>query len=186
MKTANEQRPTARPIRRVLGTMYVGLVLTLLAVAVAILADHSGDIARQLRDAYPDWSAERVSENRSVVLIYLIGIGGVGAALWLWMAWAVSRAKRWARLVATGIFAVATMDALINLTQPQPTAVDLAGLAPCLAGLVAIALLWTRTAGTHFTKHAIAQTGPARRRTHVSVHRERDRRGATRTPQRTD
>lgn len=182
MKTANEQRPTARPIRRVLATMYVGLGLTLLAVAIAILADHNGDIARQLRDAYPDWSAQRISDNRSLVLIYLIVVGAVGAAAWLWIAWAVSRAKRWARLVATGVFALATMDALINLSQPQPTAVDLAGLAPCLAGLVAIALLWTPTTGAHFTKRAIARREPG----HVPAQPHRNLPAATTTAQRTE
>ena len=128
--------------RSVLTTMYAGLALSLLSIVVALLADHHGDIARELREAYPHWSAHRVSDNRSVVLAYLIAVGAGGAARWVWTAWAVSRAKRWARPVATAIFALAATDALINLTQPEPATVDLAGLAPCLVGLAVIAQLW--------------------------------------------
>jgi hypothetical protein len=38
----------------------------------------------------------------------------------------------------------------------HPTAVDLAGLAPCLAGVVAIALIWAPTTAAHLTKGATA------------------------------
>ena len=69
--------------------------------------------------------------------------------LWLMTIWAVGRRKRGARLVATAVFVLATGIALLNLSVSEygtrifPTVWGILGLLPCVAGLVAVILLWT-------------------------------------------
>jgi hypothetical protein len=67
------------------------------------------------------------------------------------MMWAVRTGKRWARGAATTICAAATMVALADLLVRDtsgdtglPPLVGWVGALPCLAGLVAVALLWRR------------------------------------------
>jgi hypothetical protein len=86
----------------------------------------------------------------SAVVAYLVTIGGLGVVAWLWTVRAVSRHKRWARPAATALFVLASGLALLDLTVQEygrrilPTQVGLIGLLPCLAGLVAVVLLWRR------------------------------------------
>lgn len=95
-------------------------------------------------------SAAELDRDNGALLTYLYGIGALGALCWLWMAWAVSRRKRWARPVATTIFVLAGGVALFNLLVQEygntilPTPLGVLGVLPCLAGLVAVVPLWTR------------------------------------------
>jgi peptidoglycan/LPS O-acetylase OafA/YrhL len=72
-----------------------------------------------------------------------------GILLWLTIIWGVRRHKRWARTVASLVFVVATSIALLDLsvsehgTQIFPTLWGILGILPCIAGLVAVILLWS-------------------------------------------
>lgn len=75
--------------------------------------------------------------------------GAVGIVLWLATIWGVSRQNRGARVMAGIILVIATSLAVFVLlvsehgTRIFPTLWGLAGLLPCMAGLVAVTSLWT-------------------------------------------
>ncbi|MGC0421487.1 hypothetical protein [Embleya sp. AB8] len=149
MQSQTQRRATPPSIRNAVTTMYVGVTLTLVSAATTVAM--AGPLGDRLRDVYPDYDDTRLESVKSSVLTYLFTIATVGIAMWLWMAWASKRGKRWTRTVATSVFTVASAISVYNFTQPQPTLVNLAGLLPCVAGLATVGFLWRRDSSAHFS-----------------------------------
>jgi hypothetical protein len=136
--------------RSAIGAMYVGLGLTLAAMIVtytniSVLADH-------IRAAYPAYSPARIDTAVTTYLVLLSVIGALGILSWLWSIWAVKTGKRWARGAATVLFAVGTGIALTGLLVKDtsgdtglPPLLGWVGMLPCIAGLLAVTLLWRRS-----------------------------------------
>ncbi|HEX5404122.1 MAG TPA: hypothetical protein VFX16_17685 [Pseudonocardiaceae bacterium] len=137
--------------RGALTAMRIGLGLTVLAAACPfvdratthLLADH-------IRAGYPTYTPTHVDSAVSTYLILLSVVGALGVLSWLATTWAVKAGKRWARPAAIVMFVLGTGVGLTELytvdtsgTTGLPPALGLAGLAPCLAGIVAVVLLWT-------------------------------------------
>lgn len=143
------QHPLPRSARRAVLAMYTGLALTVLAI-LALVYDLAsvGGLDRHLHEVYEGYVAS--PPDAAGVAVYLFTLGGLGIVGWLWMVWAVRRQKRWARPVATLLFLLGSVFAVGNLTVTEydqtilPTSIGLVGLLPCLAGLVAVVLLWRR------------------------------------------
>ncbi len=57
------------------------------------------------------------------------------------------------------LFAVSTFIALYNFTQHFPLYVTVAGLLPCVAGLIVVALLWTPDSRSYFSGHGASGHG---------------------------
>lgn len=159
MSTRHMERPSHpahRPLpvpRPAVGAMYVGLVLTVVAVIVAYV-DHAtaNVLADHIRAGYPGYSQARIDTAVTTYLVYLSVIGALGIACWLWTIRAVRAGRRWARGAATVMFvagaAVALFDLFVRDTSGDtglPPLLGWVGMLPCLAGLVAIALLWKRS-----------------------------------------
>ncbi|GAA4632060.1 hypothetical protein GCM10023196_063940 [Actinoallomurus vinaceus] len=138
--------------RSAIAATYTGLGLTVFATIVPyldratthLLADH-------IRAGYPTYTQTRVDSAVTTYLILLSVIGAFGVIAWLWTAWAVKAGKRWARPAATVMLVLGTSVALTGLLTKDtsgetglPPALGWAGMAPCLAGLLAVALLWRR------------------------------------------
>jgi hypothetical protein len=143
MITTHQERPALRGL-------YAGLVLALAALAVPYV-DHAtaNVLAGHIRAGYPAYTQARIDSAVTSYLVYLSVAGAFGIACWLAMIWAVRAGKRWARAAATGSFALGTSIALTDLLIRDtsgdtglPPLLGWAGVLPCLAGLVAVALLW--------------------------------------------
>jgi hypothetical protein len=140
----------ARHQRPAMGAMYVGMALSVSALITAY-ADHAtgSELAAHIRAGYPAYTQAHISSAVTAYLVYLSVVGVLGIACWLVAIWALRAGKRWARASATGMFAlgttVATADLLIRDTSGGtglPPLLGWAGMLPCLAGLLAVALLW--------------------------------------------
>jgi hypothetical protein len=143
--------PLSRSARQAIAAMEVGLALTALALAVPIVDQLTvRGLAAHLHAVYAGYG---VSEPpASVIVTYLVVVGAIGTVSWLVTIWAIRHYRRWARPVATGLFLLATGLAVVNLTASEygnqpvlPRWLGLVGLLPCLAGLVAVVLLWRGT-----------------------------------------
>jgi hypothetical protein len=127
--------------------MGIGLLLTVITLIALIIDQASGSsIADHVNALYAPLG---LHPDPNVLFGYLYVIGGIGVLLWLTMIWGVRRDKRWARVVASFVLVVATSLALLVLFVSEyggqifPTLWGILGLLPCLAGLVAVILLWT-------------------------------------------
>jgi hypothetical protein len=133
--------------------MYAGLGLAVVTVIVPYV-DHAtaNMLADHIRDGYPTYTQARIDSAVTTYLVYLSVVGALGIICWLWAIWAVKAGKRWARGAATAMLTHGTGIALIDLLVKDtskdtglPPLLGWAGLLPCLAGLLAVTLLWRRS-----------------------------------------
>ena len=139
--------------RSAIGAMYAGLGLTVVAIIVPYV-DHVTDnvLADHIRAGYPAYAQARIDSAVTTYLVYLSVVGALGIICWLGTIRALKAGKRWARGAATVMFALGTGIALIDLLVRDtsgdtglPPLLGWAGMLPCLAGLLAVALLWRRS-----------------------------------------
>ena len=142
--------PPRPPATYVRPALLAGLVLTVLATIAPLIdlltADSIGD---HVRAAYPDWSADLVAKDRNAITIYLVAVGVLGLAGWVWSIVAVARGNRRVRGIGTTLFLIGATVQLIGLsvggeayTTIVPTLHGVLGFLPSLAGLVAVVGLW--------------------------------------------
>ncbi|QKG23633.1 hypothetical protein [Actinomadura verrucosospora] len=145
---------TERPARHraVLTALVVGLVLTVVA-AVYPFVDRATThlLADHIRAGYPAYPRARIDTAVTTYLTLLAVSGALGALAWLATIGAVKAGKRWARTTATAMFVLGLGTGLTALLTKDTSgqtglapALGWIGMAPCLAGLVAVTLLWTR------------------------------------------
>ena len=82
--------------------------------------------------------------------------------LWLWMAWATSQGKNWARILSTVLFAMATLtflSALEEIGKDGIAQVFFAGLT-LLSGLGAVWMLWRPASSAFFNSAKAARSRP--------------------------
>ena len=141
-----------RPQRPAIGAMYAGLGLTVVALIV-LYVDHAtaNVLADHIRAGYPAYAPARIDSAVTTYLVYLSVVGALGIVCWLGTIRALKAGKRWARGAATVMFALGTGIALIDLLVRDtsgdtglPPLLGWAGMLPCLAGLLAVMLLWRK------------------------------------------
>ncbi|MFZ3555039.1 hypothetical protein [Streptomyces sp. BH055] len=93
----------------------------------------------------------RIDSAVTNYLVVLSVTGALGVLAWLTTAWAVKTAKRWACPAATVLFMLGAGIGLVGLLAKDtsgatglPPELGWAGMLPCLAGVVAVILLWRR------------------------------------------
>ncbi|MFE7404733.1 hypothetical protein [Isoptericola sp. NPDC057559] len=141
---------TTRPAqRRTTAAMVGGLALTVLVAVAPFLDGTTHLLADHVRAGYPGYGPDEVRAAVTAYQYLLAGVGVVGVVAWLWAIRAVRSGRRWARGAATAAFALALVLALTALLTRDTSgdvglapALGWAGLLPCVAGAVAVVLLW--------------------------------------------
>ena len=136
---------------RVLVVMWVGLALTV-AAGVYPFVDRTTThlLADRIQAGYPTYSPARIDSAVSTYLVILAVVGALGVLAWLATTWAVRVGTRWARPAATVLLVLGATVGLTGLLTKDtsgatglPPTLGWLGLAPCLAGVVVVVLLWT-------------------------------------------
>ena len=144
---------TAHHGRSAIGALYAGLGLTVVALIV-LYVDHAtaNVLAGHIRAGYPTYTQARIDTAVTTYLVYLSVVGALGIICWLATIGAVKAGKRWARGAATALSVLGTgiahFDRLVKDTSGDtglPPLLGWAGMLPCLAGLLAVTLLWRRS-----------------------------------------
>ncbi|MEY9210828.1 EmrB/QacA subfamily drug resistance transporter [Thermobifida halotolerans] len=138
--------------RQALAAMYLGLTLTVAAVAALYIDQATANIlAAHIRSGYPSYSQAAIDTAATTYIVYLTVLGVLGVLGWLVTIWAAGTGKRWVRWAASALFVTATSIALFNLLVRDtsgdtglPPLLGWAGVLPCLAGLAAVLLLWRK------------------------------------------
>ncbi|WP_217451333.1 hypothetical protein [Prescottella equi] len=136
--------------RHVTAVMYTGLALTVIATVAPYIADSV--LAEHIRSGYPTYSPAEIDSAVTAYLVILTVVGVLGITGWIGTTWAVKAGKPWARWVAAAMFVIGTLVALAGLLV-QDTSGDTGlapllgwiGMAPSLAGLTAVVMLWRRS-----------------------------------------
>ena len=141
---------TIRRQQSAIGAMYAGLGLTVVAAIVPFIDRATGNVlTKHLQAGYPAYSQRRIDSAAMTWLIYLSVLGALGAIGWALTIRAVKTGRRWARSLATSIFALGAGIAVFNLIVRDtsgdtglPPLLGWVGMLPALVGVVAVTLLW--------------------------------------------
>ena len=114
--------------------MYVGAVLS----AVGLVLAFSSHTARAIPIGNPHTAAYQEG-----VVFGRLSFGAVAAGLWLWMSWAVRRAKRWARVVSVVFFLLGAEPTVASLLERRWVGAVILSLAT-LVGMAVVILLYQR------------------------------------------
>ena len=146
------QRPAAPPpVLMSVKLMYAGAVLS--ALTAIYTAATAGSLKSAILKAHPLYTAAQVHNDEKSIVISAVVVGGLlTTGLWIWMARMTGAGHKWARIVASVLFVINTIDLLITVAQASAitTVYANAGIQVALvvlvwlAGLGAIVLLWRR------------------------------------------
>ena len=131
--------------------MYAGAVLTAIGIIVGfvtIAADRSLIHTRR-----PDLSSSQVNTIVVGALVVTVIVGLIGIGLWIFMARANQAGKSWARIVASVLFVLYTLDLLSTLRDGFQFGLIL-GILTWLAGLGATIFLWRQDSTAYYQAHS--------------------------------
>ena len=147
-----ERGPQPSTLRNAVRLMWAGGALALIGVIVTLsfssriktavtnAAIKSNRTAASRHKAMLTAAQIHSLANATVVLLAVFGV--IGVLLWVWMAWANNRGRAWARIVATVLFGLNTIAALLELGRASVSLITI--LLGWLIGLGAIVLLWNK------------------------------------------
>lgn len=128
--------------------MYAGAALSAVGLIISVVTISS--LKSAILKRYPHYSATQI---HSVEVVGVAGavIGGLLAiGLWIWMARANGAGKNWARIVASVLFGISTVDVLASVARPNAVLTLLFAVLVWLVGLGAIVLLWRKESSAYF------------------------------------
>ena len=152
---APEPQPI-QPPRSVLNAvrlMYAGAALELLALIIAVVTRHSLKLAILAR--HPLYNPAQVHHAEAARVLPLVVGALIATGLWLWMAWANSRGRNWARVLSAVFFGINTFDLLISFFVVRATATMIIGIAIWLVGLGAIVLLFSKESAVFYRRQLV-------------------------------
>ena len=150
-----------QPIKQAVMLMRVGAVLSVLSLIAALATIGSiKDMVRQAGvDSGTPMSESTVNTAATAGLVAAVIFGLLGAGLWLWMASANGKGKKWARIVATVFFVVSVLSIVSNLAQGSTPALSLIlGLVSLVLGAYIIFLLYKKESTAFYDGMAAART----------------------------
>lgn len=143
-----ERPPAPRSVQNAVKLMYAGAAAS--TVSLVIFAASIGAIRAENAKAKTHLSSSQLNQFIITSIIYAV----IGVALWLWMARANGEGRSWARIAASVLFFLATLD-LYGLINYPKTVLSLAlPVLTWLVGLGAVILLWRRESSAYFKPRA--------------------------------
>jgi hypothetical protein len=106
---------------------------------------------RAIAQHFPELTTSQVNgQGRTFVAGWIVG-GLIGAGLWIFIAQACKRGRRWARITGTALFGIATVQGAPSiLVVPAAALVKLFWLVIWLLGLAAVVFLWRGSSSAYF------------------------------------
>jgi hypothetical protein len=154
---------SARTVRAAVWLMCAGAAwpAASLIILLTVLLTDGGAAMAALRKENPGLTAAQVSQQHTSYITIVIVGGVVVIALWLWMASANGQGRNWARIVATVLFGLATLDLFVVGGPGILSGAGVSGLIfpglNWLIGLAAAGLLWLPASTAFFSPPGFAE-----------------------------
>jgi hypothetical protein len=137
-----------RPVQTAVRLMYVGAALSAIGVIITFVTISSLKSAIEAQN--PTLTQTQVDTARNIAIAAVVIGGLIGVGLWLWMAWANSKGKNWARITSAVFFAIYTVELLFTLTRAHATLTLVFSFIMWAVGLAAIVLLFNKESTPFF------------------------------------
>lgn len=123
-RSAFEQPPS---IKTAVTLMRAGAVVAVLGVLYSLLTLSSlkDQLKTELASTEPGYTASQLDTVFAVSVTVAVVLGLLGAGIWLWMAWANGRGRKWARIVATVLAALNALSLLFLVANGRATTISL-------------------------------------------------------------
>ncbi len=151
-----EDEPPPPAILNAVKLMYAGAAVNVIGIVIGLAT--AGDLKNAIRKDQPKLTPTQVTNSEHFLVSATVIIGLIGAALWLWMAWANMHGKPWARILSSVFFGVATLNTAASFAQPGDVLSRTLTITVWLVGLGAIILIW-RPESSAYYKASRAQPG---------------------------
>jgi hypothetical protein len=134
-------------VRRAVNLMYAGAALSAIEIVVGLAT--IGSLKAAIRSRFPSYTASQIHSAEVATVSIAIVIGLLGVGLWIWMARANLAGRGWARIVASVLFGINTIDVFAAIVQPHSVISLILAVLLWLIGLGAIWLLWQRESSAY-------------------------------------
>jgi hypothetical protein len=129
--------------------MYAGAAVTAIGVLISVIAVAMGEKALRASHKHATLAQLHATQNLLITIAIVSGLLEIGA--WLLLARANRSGLRWARMVATVLFALGTWNLVSHLIgKATPTNLAYTVLI-WLIGLGAVFFLWQKDASAYFS-----------------------------------
>ena len=135
-------------LRNAVRLMYLGAVVALLgtiftiAISSKIKTDVFNAVRKNNHRVNGGYTIAQLHTVANVTFVALVVGGAVSVLVWLWMAWANNRGSGWARIAASVLLALITIEAVLSRSRASVSIYVI--LLEWLIGLGAVLLLWRR------------------------------------------
>jgi hypothetical protein len=142
------QPPQQPPsLRNAVRLMWTGAGVALLGTILTVVASGKikTEVFKEVRKngrGKGGYTLAQLHTVANVAFVAFVVAGIISVLLWVWMAWANNRGSGWARIIASVLFALITVEVIVSLRRASVPIVFI--LLEWLLGLVAVVLLWRR------------------------------------------
>ncbi len=143
------ERPPAPPsIQTAVKFMYAGAALSAISLIVGLAT--IGSLKSAIQKADPSYTASQIHAAETVGVATVVIFGLLGIGLWIWMARTNGAGKPWARVVASVLFGISTLELLLGGVRANSVFNLLFEGLVWLVGLGAIFFLYRRDSSEYF------------------------------------
>jgi len=143
-----ERPPLPASMRIAVRVMYAGAAASLIGIVVDIttVGSTKNAIARHSKHLT---ASQLSTQQHALVAAFVVG-GVIGAVIWVFMAQSCKGGRPWARIVATVLFGLVTIDAVVGVAVPVAAAVKGYAVVTWLIALTAVVCLWRGPSSAYF------------------------------------
>ena len=148
---ATTQQPPS--IKTAVMLMRVGAALSVIGIIVGLLTlgQLKDDVRQQLQDQGSTFTNSDVDSIFGVAVGFIIVVGLIATALWLWMASANGKGKSWARIVATVLGVINVLSFLYQVSAGNQTLLSLIiGALNVIVGVAALVFLYKSDSSAYY------------------------------------
>jgi len=145
-------------VQRAIMLMYGGAATSTvyLIAALVTMGSLKGALVNANKTAKDPLTASQINGEATGYIIYVVFVAAVAIGLWLWMARMNGQGKNWARVTATVLFCLWTVNTVSTVAQTRLIVALVFPVIAWLFGLGAVFLLW-RPDSTAFFKSQLSR-----------------------------
>jgi hypothetical protein len=143
-----DRPPVPESVLNAVKFMYAGAAVSLIEVIISLTT--IGGLKSAIEKAFPKYTAAQVHTAEITGVVGLVISGLIGVGLWLLMARLNQSGRNWARIVASVLFGINTIELIYLLKSPGTILGTVFAVVLWAVGLGAIVFLWRRESTEFF------------------------------------